>query len=59
MAYLTARVYRRVFETMEQKIREGTQRDCFAVQYLKIAETEQFDENQKFFAGIFISMEVN
>ena len=36
---------------MEKKIREGTQRDCFAVQYLKIAETEQFDENQKLFAG--------
>jgi hypothetical protein len=44
-------VYRKVFETMEKKIAEGTQKDCFAVQYLKIAENENFDDNQKFFAG--------
>jgi hypothetical protein len=44
-------VYRKVFETMEKKMAEGTQKDCFAVQYLKIAENENFDENQKFFAG--------
>jgi len=30
---------------------EGTQRDCYAVQYLKIAENENFTENQKFFGG--------
>jgi len=45
-------VYRRVFETMEKKMAEGTQRDCYAVQYLKIAENENFTENQKFFGGI-------
>jgi hypothetical protein len=38
---------------MEKKMKEGTQKDCFAVQYLKIAEKENFDENQKFFAGRF------
>jgi hypothetical protein len=40
---------------MEKKIAEGTQKDCFAVQYLKIAENENFDENQKFFAGTLLS----
>jgi hypothetical protein len=44
-------VYRRVFETLEQKMADGTQRDCYAVQYLKIAENESFTENQKFFGG--------
>ena len=37
---------------MEKKIAEGTQRECFATEYLKIAEKENFDENQKFFTGI-------
>jgi hypothetical protein len=45
-------VYRRVFETLEKRMKEGTQKDCFAVQYLKMAENENFDENQKFFAGL-------
>jgi Cytochrome P450 len=40
---------------MEKKMAEGTQRDCFAVQYIKIAETQQFDENQKYFTGNPIS----
>jgi hypothetical protein len=44
-------VYRRVFETLEKKMANGTQRDCYAVQYLKIAENENFTENQKFFGG--------
>ena len=47
----TVGVYRRVFETLEKKIEEGTQRDCFALQMLKIAETENFTENQKLFAA--------
>ena len=51
MLGLTISVYRRVFETMEKKIADGTQKDCFATEYLKIAEKENFDENQKFFAG--------
>src|SRR5579864_7960454 len=46
------RVYRRVFETMEKKIAEGTQKECFATEYLKIAEKGNFNENQKFFTGI-------
>jgi len=48
-------VYRRVFDQMEKKIKEGTQRDCFAVQYLKFADTQNFDENQKYFTGSLIS----
>ena len=50
--WLMCSVYRRVFETLEQKMADGTQRDCYAVQYLKIAENENFTENQKFFGGI-------
>jgi hypothetical protein len=37
---------------MEKKIAEGTQKECFATEYLKIAEKENFNENQKFFTGI-------
>ena len=44
-------VYRRVFERLEEKLVEGTQRDCFALDILKIAESENFTENQKLFAA--------
>jgi len=36
---------------MEKKMAEGTQKDCYAVQYLKMAENENFTENEKLFGG--------
>jgi hypothetical protein len=44
-------VYRRTFAVLEERMKAGTQKDCFAVEFLKHAENEGFDENQKLFVG--------
>jgi cytochrome P450 len=43
------RVYKRQLDLVIEKMKKGTQRDCFAVDFLKTKEAQQFDENQKLF----------
>jgi len=45
----TRDVYRREVDKMEKKLADGTQRDCFAVEFYKETKKSNFDENQKLF----------
>ena len=42
-------VYKREVEKLEKKQREGTQRECFATEFLEQVKKSDFDENQKLF----------
>ncbi|RMJ23696.1 Cytochrome P450 [Aspergillus sp. HF37] len=45
----TRRVYKRELDRLEQRMKDGTQRRCFAVDFLSSKEIEKMDEVQKLF----------
>jgi cytochrome P450 len=42
-------VYKRELDAVIERIKQGTQRDCFAVEFLKMTDNQGFDETQKLF----------
>jgi cytochrome P450 len=42
-------VYKRELDRVIDKMENGTQRDCFAVEFLRMSEDQGFDETQKLF----------
>ncbi|KAF7535038.1 hypothetical protein G7054_g5739 [Neopestalotiopsis clavispora] len=46
----TFKVYKRELEKCEKQIKNGTQRDCFATDFLKSAEYQEMGETQRLFA---------
>ncbi|KAJ9488600.1 hypothetical protein VN97_g4692 [Penicillium thymicola] len=45
----TKRVYKREIDRLEQRIKDGTQRRCFGVNFLESKEIRQIDDTQKLF----------
>ncbi|KAJ5936000.1 hypothetical protein N7454_005298 [Penicillium verhagenii] len=45
----TRRVYKRELDALEQRMKDGTQRRCFGVDFLESKEVEQMDEIQRLF----------
>ncbi|KAF9891620.1 hypothetical protein FE257_003631 [Aspergillus nanangensis] len=45
----TRKVYKRELDRLEQRIRDGTQRRCFGVDFLESKEVQKMDEIQKLF----------
>jgi cytochrome P450 len=46
---MTRGVYKRELDAVIERIKQGTQRDCFAVEFLKMTDNQGFDETQKLF----------
>ncbi|KAH0846045.1 hypothetical protein FOPE_11433 [Fonsecaea pedrosoi] len=46
----TVNIYRREVEELEQKMKNGTARDCFATRFLRDPETKNYGQTQTYFA---------
>jgi hypothetical protein len=44
-------MYRPTFAGLEERMKAGTQNDCFAVEFLAENLNKEFDENQKLLVG--------
>jgi cytochrome P450 len=42
-------VYKRELDAVKERVKTGTQKDCFAVDFLKLSKNEGFDETQTLF----------